>query len=113
MRSCLAEESLLGGGIVHSNRGAPAVSSAIGILCTVSSRTAEVLIAMEPVPSKLPLSLLKARFQGPPAFQSAGGPPVISWLALPIHSRSRQSSGHSAPLHLHMCPRSLTSPARD
>src|ERR1700719_5241690 len=53
MRSCIAEESLLGVGIVHSNRGAPEVSSAIGILCTASSRTAEVLIATEPASSQI------------------------------------------------------------
>src|SRR6266852_11638 len=50
MPSCLVPRSPPGGGIVHSNKGAPDASSAIGILSTASSRTAEVLIAMKPLP---------------------------------------------------------------
>src|SRR6266567_3367945 len=59
MPACLAEKSSLGGRIVHSNEGALDISSAIGILCTPFSRTAELLIAMEAFPPDF-CSLLKS-----------------------------------------------------
>src|SRR6266581_3602135 len=58
VRSCLAEASHLGK-IVHSKKGAHDVSSEIGILCIASSRTAEVLIAIDLLPPDF-CSLIKS-----------------------------------------------------